>query len=98
MVFSWGNAIKELTDLILSGLFSSAVIHHMNNFTIQDFFKNWHNNNFETKIDRSSRAIAEILTSHSNKSLQKSNNAWSLQMAIAYLFKEFHDKSQRNKN
>ncbi|CAF2782322.1 unnamed protein product [Rotaria sp. Silwood2] len=98
MIFSWGNAKDELTNFLSFGLFSSAAIYDMDDFNIQNRFQKWYKENFKIKTVHPSPVIHEIISTYGNKSLKRSNFKWSLQMAIAYTFNEFHDKSKRMNN
>ena len=106
-IFSWGNIKHELRQFILFHLFESSAIGKIKNIDAQVNFKTWHQNHLEWVRQHlrsssssslvSSNVLHELETC-SNSSINETNYRWALQKAIALVFFEFHDKSNRNRN
>lgn len=93
-ILSWGNIKKELENFISCKLISFKLIQQINDIDVQGYFKDWHDNLLENDYDHLSFDNKDTLCSYSRKSLEDINHKWSLQMAIAYVFREFLDKTR----
>lgn len=104
-IFSWGNIKDELSKFTLFHLFESNAIDKIQNIDVQVNFKTWHQYHVEwvrqhlSSLSSSvSSPIINELETWSNRGIKEKNFTWALQKAIALVFVEFHDKSNRNKN
>ena len=99
LIYAWGNIVDELTDFIPCGLFNMDNLCRINSIDIQHEFKQRHDRHFNMEFnipsmkDNNSRSL---IAKYSMKSYEDDYHQWSLQMAIAFTFHEFHDKSLRN--
>lgn len=98
LIFSWGDAISELTNFIPCGLFPSNTIQQMNTIDIQHHFKEWYNKTFIHDCDLLPFEDDNLSCTCSHRPVKNKNDKWSLQKAIAYTFKEFLDKSRTKNN
>ncbi|CAF3018839.1 unnamed protein product [Rotaria sp. Silwood2] len=94
VIYSWGDAKDELSKFIPSRLLSSETLLEINNMNIQKIFKNWHDRKPKRQCISVSLDTVNRLYTYSRKSTTNFNHKWSLQMAIAYAFHEFLDKSR----
>ena len=98
LIYAWGNIVDELTDFIPCGLFNMDNLCRINSIDIQYKFKEWHDRHYNVEFnipslkDNSNNLIAKYLI----QSYEDDHHKWSLQMAIAFTFYEFPDKSLRN--
>lgn len=93
-IFSWGDLHDELIYFIQYGIISREILTQMNSIDIQKCFKRWHNSLLEHECHYSSINKSNTVCTYSHKSITDIHHKWSLQMAIAYVFNEFLDKSQ----
>ncbi|CAF2889477.1 unnamed protein product [Rotaria sp. Silwood2] len=94
VIYSWGDAKDELSKFIPSRLLSSETLREINNMNIQKIFKNWHDRKPQRQCILVSLDAVNRLCTYSRKSTTNFNHKWSLQMAIAYAFHEYLDKSR----
>lgn len=98
IIFSWGNLKDELTEFINSKIFSSNTLYQINFINVQQKFKEWHANTMKHVSHYPLFDSHQILCTYVYKSLIDLHHKWSLQMAIAYVFNEFLDKTRTKSN
>ncbi|UJR34546.1 hypothetical protein I4U23_027323 [Adineta vaga] len=94
IIYSWGDAVNELSRFIHYNLFSWSILYQMNNNDIQSGFKIWYNKTFIHDCSLDLYGDDHELCTCSHRPVKHKNNQWSLQKAIAYAFHEFLDKSR----
>jgi hypothetical protein len=93
-IYSWGDAIFELSDFLQYDLFSSQILHQIMAIDIQQHFKKWYNKIFTHDCGLLPFADDNMLCKCSHRPVKRPDDQWSLQKAIAYTFDEFLDKTR----
>lgn len=93
MIFSWGDIIKELTEFCPTQLFTLELTRKINNINIQDRFKDWCDQYFSVN-DYTMCIRNELVLNYAIMAKRDANYKWSLQMATAFIFNEFINKSK----
>ena len=97
LIYAWGNIVDELTDYIPCGLFNMDVLCQINSIDMQYELKEWHDRHYNVEFNIPSlKDNNNLIAKYSMNSYKDDYRQWSLQMAIAFMFHEFHDKSLRN--
>jgi hypothetical protein len=94
-IYSWGDAIFELSHFIQYGLFSSKTLQQINTINIQKRFKKWYNKIFVHDCGLLPLDNDNPLCTCLHRPVKNKNDQWSLQKAIAYTFNQFLDKKRR---
>ena len=97
MILSWGDAIRELSEFVPCGLFSTTMVDQMRMIDVQGRFKGWYNNTFRHTCGVPSRDDHPSCTC-SHRPVKNSSNPWSLQKAVACTFYQFLDKTRTKSN
>lgn len=97
IIFSWGDLTDELMDFCPTPLFSSTMLQTINYIDVQHNFKVWCHRTF-SEDDLMICIQNNLVRDYASITNDEINHKWSLQMAIAFAFDEFLDKSSTKCN
>ena len=93
MMLSWGNGMRELSEFVSCGLFSTAMVDQLRMIDVQGRFKGWYNQTFRHTCGVPSSEDHPSCTCP-HRPVKNSNHPWSLQKTVACTFYQFLDKSR----
>lgn len=92
LILCWGDIFDELLDFVPTNLVSLELLRQINYRDVQHQFKVWCHQTY-SEDDLNLCIQNNLIRSYASTVIEDENHKWSLQMAIAFIFDEFLDKS-----